>query len=198
MKGSPTQAAAKRKFKLLDGLLLIAGIAMAMAGVRRVFPTWPTLEELDQVGWQASISLLLSATFILIPIRLIPPRPRGKRLWRQPGWVASLSIALALLLWIFVRCSQMLLYSLGNKGKGIWFGSVYAETFISDIFIAFPEYAVFAIAAAWSILALTGVWRSEKGWIDWLGRLFGVCWLVHPCCVWGYEFVQAVWWPQSL
>ena len=57
----------------------------------------------------------------------------------------------------------------------------------------FPEYAVYVIAASWSTLACTGVWRSEKGWIDRLGRIFGLCWLVHSSCVWIYELAKVIW-----
>ena len=193
--------AVKREFTLLDALILAVAVSVAMAGIIIIFPRGSEQATLLLIS-RAPVALLLPATLSLIPVRLIPPRPRGKRLWRQPGWVASMSVALALSIYAANRFASMMLSCVYGFRDDAEFGiadlDLDLEWEIFHLFVIFPDFLVFAIAAAWFTLAVSGVWTSEKGWIDWLGRLFGVCWLVHPCCVWGYEFVQAVWWPQSL
>jgi hypothetical protein len=49
-----------------------------------------------------------------------------------------------------------------------------------NLMLAFPSKAVFAVAAAWATLGLVGGWESEKGWVDRLGRLFGIYWIGYP------------------
>jgi hypothetical protein len=34
-----------------------------------------------------------------------------------------------------------------------------------------------AVAAAWLLLAASGRWRSEPGWLDGLGRVLGTFWI---------------------
>jgi hypothetical protein len=36
----------------------------------------------------------------------------------------------------------------------------------------------FAVAICWATLALGGRWRAEPSWIDRLGRIVGVAWMV--------------------
>ncbi len=55
--------------------------------------------------------------------------------------------------------------------------------------LGLPSKAVFAVAAAWATLGLLGVWESEKGWIDRLGRLFGLYWIGYPILGWIVEIV---------
>jgi hypothetical protein len=41
-----------------------------------------------------------------------------------------------------------------------------------------------AVAVAWATLALVSGWESEKGWVDLLGKLCGICLLAYPFIGW--------------
>ena len=41
-----------------------------------------------------------------------------------------------------------------------------------------------AVAVSWLILWLGGGWRAEPSWIDRLGRLLGVFWIVFGVALW--------------
>ena len=48
------------------------------------------------------------------------------------------------------------------------------------------EHPAPAVAAAWLGLALSRRWRPEPGWIDRVGRLIGVLWLLTLYFDWEY------------
>ena len=35
----------------------------------------------------------------------------------------------------------------------------------------------YAVASSWIVLALSGRWRAERGWIDCIGTLIGILWI---------------------
>jgi hypothetical protein len=44
--------------------------------------------------------------------------------------------------------------------------------------LVFDVPAAYTVAAGWLTLALLGRWRPEKSWIDRLGRVLGVGWII--------------------
>jgi hypothetical protein len=104
-------------------------------------------------GLQASEWLLLIATPIFLLMRLVRPRPHLFDLWRQPGTMAGLAVAV---------------------GSGLVSG------WIHHLFIGLNPRTVTPIAVgvtvalAWAGLALSRRWEAEPSWIDRMGRLIGV------------------------
>lgn len=174
-----------RRVQLADLLVLIAGVAVAIAlgtpralwllahhangwlrGVGVVAPLdrnwWQMVHStlFAPSGWADSLvsdlfnlglSTLLPASVTLLLLRLIRPRPARVDLLRQPGFWASSSAVVGLLL----------------IPAGWWY-------FLVEVpFLLVPSL----VAASWAILAVSGRWRAERSWLDRAGRTLGWAWL---------------------
>ena len=106
---------------------------------------------------------LLIASFCLICLRLIPPRPSWATLFRQPGWWACLGSIL-----------------------GAMLGHADRFFFVNPA----PSVVVPAmVAVVWVVLAVSRMWRAERSWIDRAGRLLGLLWLATiPIYLVGFVF----------
>lgn len=177
-----------RPFTILDGMILVAAVACAFGLHRAVvdavhshayntFAMVSRLQDLSQRVLEVEFPLLVTLTPAVLVMRLRRPRPRWRRLLRQPGMVACcaaiLPIAGALLgLRQFFRFlsdttvidrGDIISYRIGPP-LGVLFGSVGAPV-------------GFWVLGAWLILALSGRRRPEKSGIDRVGRLVGIGWI---------------------
>ncbi len=196
-------AAQSRRFRISDAMILVAATAVAcglMLGMERLtegqisvwaFPELFTtkvaslsIEEKVQLGLgvtflATSLALPFAAmwTLAIIPIRFAGPRPRFRRLVRQPGINAALAAVLALIL------AGVLL------GLVIWLGaSVYAIFAL----LAVPTYPALAVVVAWVTLLVGRRWRAEPSWVDRLGRALGVFWIVAGFFITGVSLAGIV------
>ena len=48
---------------------------------------------------------------------------------------------------------------------------------------AFSAPCGWTVAAIWLVLVLSGRWRTERSWIDRLGRLLGVVWIAAAIAI---------------
>ena len=167
-----------RRFTLLDGMILISATAAGFALMR------PTMEDLPSnfpfegmfFSYRSIVSgvsyLFLSTTplfsawsFCLVLLRLRPPRPSLHRLFRQPGLVASISASIgSVIATVFLT---VLMFELGPRPPSEQVTMVSSAAFGG------------AILTTWSILFLSGRWRSERSWVDRAGRVLGVCWIIQ-------------------
>lgn len=101
--------------------------------------------------------LLLPVLVVAIPgmllIRPRKPRPPWQDLFRQPGFVACLSIVAVYLIEIDLS----------------WMGIEIPRLLSSPGVI---------VALSWTVLLVTRRWRNERGWIDRLGRGAGIGWIL--------------------
>ena len=90
--------ATQRKFTLLDAMVLIAATGIALVPVRLFlwenwhFPEEWSASEVLQAGLDANIVLVppaLALTAACWLLRMMPPRPRIRRVFRQPGLAAG-------------------------------------------------------------------------------------------------------------
>ncbi|SIO58341.1 hypothetical protein SAMN05444166_5643 [Singulisphaera sp. GP187] len=168
------QGHVSRKFALLDGMILVAVPAVWLTAIRHLTSRrmgthfWyldhhrllPLLH--DEIGL-----FLIILSFALILIRFRPPRPGRRRLWRQPG----LAACVAALAGMAIKAISTITSYCATVFK---FGTLEVEVFWGP----WP-YCGPAVAGAWLALYLSGHWRAERGLIDRLGRLLGVCWLLE-------------------
>jgi len=158
-----------RKFGILDAMILVAATAAGCALLRAM--SLPRLDGLPrtafiaQAGVQAAVPFLVTLTPALFILRLRRPRPRWRRLARQPGMVACCVATLILIFGILhiIPINPSLLRSLPVSPRGSIF---------------FRGDAGFGVAGAWLILALGGCWRPEPRWIDRFGRALGLAWII--------------------
>lgn len=181
--------AAHRRFNVSDAMVLVAASAIGVFHLPDYWLTWIG-SPLDARQW--SFSGLLSIghillpgaspclamwTLALLPLRLRRPRPRLRRLLRQPGMAAlgssSFVIVLALIIQVSALASTGLLRSLDLRSV------------MNMLSFSLPLMVGSSVAAAWLNLGLSGRWRPEPSWIDRAGRLVGVLWLGFlPFSVW--------------
>jgi hypothetical protein len=172
----------RRRFTIADGMILVAATAAALATAKS-FPPRPRHALLP---WAAEIPKLTWAglifTLALIPIRLRRPRPGRDDLWRRPGWVACVSVAIALVIVFLQACLSYAIILRANPA--FLFSPGTDLSFFRNNIGHIQTQAITAVAAAWSVLACGGLWESEPGWIDRAGRVIGVYWILIGLVDW--------------
>ncbi len=177
----PPGPAPVRRFTLLDGMILVAAAAMAMGLLRGPlgtisvgdlirtpwvsYPGWPHQFVLHLIA--IATPLAASATLASLALRLAKPRPRWRRLARQPGLMACLAAGIAWAVGALYLVARALWFP---DALASW-NKIYLTCYVGS------SFAGFAVMIAWSTLALARVGRPERSWIDRLGRLAGLAWV---------------------
>jgi hypothetical protein len=163
-----------RNLSLTDVMILVAATALgcslvSWAGVKAVVEQGNYLKY--RYNYSVAFGLVvnpvwLTLTFAALIIRLRSPRPSFRRLARQPGLVASLSVSLAapISLAIFLLEASNFRWRLGMPIPSNYFGRL-------------PFVMSWVVFGAWLALALNRRWRPVPSSIDRLGRLLGAGWL---------------------
>jgi hypothetical protein len=174
---------AGRRFGLSDGMILMAGLALALAeGVhlwgllagRLVGLGWDVYAIVADLPWrgrplraalrddfrntlwygtQVAESLLFGFTPAWIVLRLKRPRPARMVLLRQPGTVAVLAMVFGA---FWITGALVTLFPVAFQDGN-----------------AMPSAVGGSVAVAWGVLAVGRMWESDPGWIERLGRLLG-------------------------
>ena len=152
-----------RPFKLIDAMILIGASAVWMALMRT---RWAQLQRVGNslpkgLPWQALVGIVQNGlnislwmlTLAYLVIRLIPPRPPGPDLIRQPGMLFLGSMIALLILSMLLSAFVPLVP---------W----------TNIPIAL------ALVLSWLVASRRHRSRAEPGWIEVLGRTVGVGWIV--------------------
>jgi hypothetical protein len=178
----------------LDVMLLVGSAAFGMAMLelshRTIFEGWiPLLDRgLPDVHQWTTREVVASATdvsaflvtvaapwtVLLVLFRMRAPRPSWRRIWREPGMTACFA---ALFAWCWSALALILAADLGLVAR--WRRSPtleeWAQKYLSDeVFM----YVGVAVATTWLIQYLSGRWRRSADWIDTVGRLVGVAWIL--------------------
>ena len=173
-----------RPFRLSDALWLIVALALGLAAIKFVDTYYEGLfevfiqSELLSGAWDGRIiawSALMMAfqliaalvftplSIALLALRMRRPRPKLRRVWRQPGAVACLACLLTFSLWGVTLGGQAII---GRRTEIPW----------KNIDFAMPSLggAGFVILGVWLVFWLGRIARPEKSWIDRSGRALGV------------------------
>ena len=158
-----------RRFSVLDGMILIAGLAIGVVGGRSGF---------EEYRWQSpgyawhrlAGSTLMTATALTLIFRLRRPRPPIRLLATQPGAVACFAI-LAMQL---AEVGESVIESVINEEYGR------LSAIDSAAYVALGEFPIASAAVVpvgWLLLLANRRWRPEPGWIDRAGRVLGWAWI---------------------
>jgi hypothetical protein len=174
---------APRKFTILDGMILVAAIACGLA-MSRAMGVWYGNGALYEQNWfgritddpvkvGAAIPFVLTLTAGVLLIRLRRPRPRWRRLARQPGMAACAAAVVPIAIMLLQICR------LEWCSDHVGYGDMYARWVSWKVLLwDCGFHAGLWVLAAWLALALSGRRRSEPSEIDRLGRLVGAGWLM--------------------
>jgi hypothetical protein len=198
---APT-ATPRRGFRLLDAMILVAAMAMAGGVMRSVCDGrngsiegwWAQLinqEPLD--NWSADIEKILVLSLLtmpvipmvalaLIPVRLAGPRPRFRRLTRQPGLIAACASGVA----IAMIGLPIVVGALAAGASWDEFSEMLSS---EDEVWSATMYGGLAVLVSWMTLFVGGRWRAEPSWVDRLGRAMGLCWILAAIAVWAAWFL---------
>jgi hypothetical protein len=148
-----------RPFNIIDAMILVASAALGLSSMRpgwkhfqmfwagiKMAPTWQAYVGIAQTGLTIA---LLDLGVAYLWLRLMPPHPPWSDLMRQPGMLSFvLLIGLAIL---YAALSAFV--PLGAKANMI---------------------TALALGVSWGAACLRYRSRAEPGWIEGLGRCFGV------------------------
>ena len=150
----------------------------AYEGFRDLFGGWPDGDWAVVVGQTADLGVLIAVltmpvvaiwTLALIPIRLVGPRPQLRRFARQPGMMAT--------------CASRLAIAFAGLGVLVMVLATEMELFdpLEDLGVLTPFVPMFigwSVLLSWLTLLIGRRWRAEPSWVDRLGRIAGVFWIV--------------------
>jgi hypothetical protein len=189
-------AITRRRFRLLDVMILVAatamacGLTLAMERITQGQLSWAAVPELlsGESGPFSGLSptfFFIMATFLvtlltlpfaviwtlaMIPLRFISPRPRLRRIVRQPGAMALIAAGVGIAIaGIHVATVFFIL------GSGALGGSLLILVLMGGA-LSYPGLAVFV---TWMTLLAGRRWRAEREWVDRLGRVFGAYWIAE-------------------
>lgn len=172
-----------RRFTTLDAMILIAATAPAagLAWITKQEESWGHffIQFEEPSSWSLYYNVLptvalftaplLSAwTLAWVVLRLRGPRPRRRRLVRQPGVAVALVAALA--------------WSVGGLATLRWGMALHHmdPSWLDLLIVQFASTTMlggFGVAVEWAGSALAGRWKPERGWVNRMGRVLGVGWV---------------------
>jgi hypothetical protein len=186
-----------RRISVLDAMILTAATAIGLTIARSYslellrndLPPYPPITRGLVTAWMyilATLPVPALWSLAILALRLRHPRPPLRRLVRQPGVVAcgAASLVIAVRVIGFVT---LLIRTYGNRYMTVTLlldrrfavtvpypGPVNGSTVYASAYFAASAFGMStAVAAVWLLLALSGRWRSEAGWLDRVGRLLG-------------------------
>ena len=198
----PTTPGPCRRFALLDAMLAVAVIAVGCTGLKagwELSPSTPRGNVLGGVlgpvsfgsrfrawlewGDEAVNFAGVLAAYLVLAWRLIWPRPPLGWLVRQWGAAACLGVVVPNMVANLVT-TAVASYRLMTHGL-----LEFPTTFGAQLWVwLHGQSPPMAILAGWLVLAVSGLGRSEPGWIDRAGRGVGWFWLastlVGPLLPW--------------
>lgn len=179
---------ADRRFTLVDAMVLVAASAIALVIVRPLVtgPLHRHPEWARYLAW--TIGGLVAWTPTVLFLRLREPRPAFRRLSRQPGFAACLA-GTSIIILGSLAMGLLALIRVARRGMAVRAGIPIRPpdpTWWVEIVIRFGVAVGPAVIAAWLLLALSGRRRPARGWLDYLGRVIGIAWIVLfivDCCI---------------
>jgi hypothetical protein len=171
------------RFTLLDAMVLVAataaGLTMFRGNPMRVYlhlpETWAFTKVVERGFFWVAVIVPCTVTWMLalLILRLRRPRPRLRRIARQPGSVACFAAVSVTVVGLAVQIPS----TIAMEMQGGTLTAVNPSWALYLIFVDLPTCISYAVAASWATLALGGRWRPEPGWIDRIGRTLGFFWL---------------------
>jgi hypothetical protein len=180
----------KRRFGLIDAMILVAAAAAAFGCMRAILPTIAGSPDGSIAYYRASIVVgpvaATAATLAALLIRAWPPRPAGAAWKGRPGFVASLAATAACSLIVADILIDRGAYNLRYAQSGRF--AAIAVSHIAPMILPVS----LAVGGAWLALWLAGMWRREKTWIDDLGIAVGASWIALEATRMSYRLTYSL------
>ena len=119
------------------------------------------------IGWGYVTPIVAALTLAVVVLRLVGPRTGLRSLGRQPGVLAS---AVVVPLLLTVTPIYYLLYQV--------LGPIALNEVLFFAMVSSPRVAGPAVAGVWAALWAAGRFDRPADWVDGLGRVLGLYWLI--------------------
>lgn len=159
-----------RQFSLFDAMVMVAATAIGLVGSSSLYgfeagTSLGTGSELWLNGLSLIRPCLISWCLALSLIALKRPRPTIRRVARQPGVVGCWAATIALAATIFIEWAKLTWYRCPfDLGDAAFYSS--------------NRPMGCSVLSIWVIAKLSGRWRPEPNWIDRMGRLLGMIFIL--------------------
>ncbi len=175
----PGGPAAARRFTLLDLMILVAVSALVLPVYR---PLWAAVEDMDLDAIQnvptLVVWLVVGLTFVtpvaaglsigVVVLRFLRPRPSRRKLSCQAGALGAL--AAMLVIPTVGTANALVLWAVDGPND--------FNDFIFWCLLGWPRIAGMAVFGVWTALVAAGRFRRPVDWVDRLGLLLCVYWLL--------------------
>ncbi len=171
----------RRRFTLSDTAVLVASTGVGLwLGRSYLFNEQTVFSTMGvaRTWW----SWALAACLVLMPVQigllglsLVAPRPRLRRLARQPGFLAGVAVASTVATNVLQAAANFMPYMAGGSNRSpAWLHN-------NMIAISAPYRLAPVILVAWVIVGLQGGWRRSHDWVESSARLLGGVWIIAWC-----------------
>ena len=162
-----------RRFTIIDAMALIVAAGVGFAVVREWAGPGFTARDVTLYGRVESVFAVVTAVCVysalmLVVLGLRRPRPTIRIVCRQPGMAACVALVIG---WLAYLAKGAVIAIHSRRLPSRFWSQVEQLTLASSTSV--HELAP-SIVIAWTILALSGRWRANPGWIDRVGRGIGV------------------------
>lgn len=175
-----------RKMGVFDAMFLLGAVAVglslarpAYSFVRSLPPSVPRLELIAQ-GSSVIFPIVAALTVSVLILGVRSSCLYRKRFSMCPGVVGCAVAAVAFLLSALPLIPDVI--------KAI--NGPYYRQMLINIWLFSSQWTGIAVLSAWTVLLLSGRWRSERSWIDRSGCVLGWCWIA------AYAFCVVFHWAQ--
>ena len=174
-----------RRLTTADLAILTGGASLAFGLIRSstkalvLFHKSPTYSL--EANYRAALlvgPVLLGLASALLAARFIPPRPRWRLVFRQPGTLASVAVLAQM------ACVVTFL-TLHHSSQAFRVSS--ALRLDINTYLYSSRECGLLVAMGWGTLALTRTWRPEPSWVDRAGRLLGtfaILYWIYSALIW--------------
>ena len=199
----------RRRMTLLDAILLVGSAAVGLGLFelvhRTLFKGWIWIADLgipDFQTWSTTQATrhLLGHHGVLAPgrgtvdvladrARMRSPRPTWRRIWRQPGMAACLAALFALVWTVVALLLAMNVGRVARVATGASLPRIGRKSISCDeVFM----YVGLAVAATWLVQYSERSMARSADWIDCMGRVVGVVWIVIGLVWTLHEYIEFV------
>ena len=134
----------------------------------------PAMNWFDYLWIQTPSCYFLVVTMALVLMRWRGPRPSARRVLRQPGAVACLAVVGSFLYGFALHHVQ--------KNLHVNAPNPHESRMLLGHLAAWNDAVRWvspAVCGAWAALGWSGSWVAERSWLDRVGRIVGVYWLMY-------------------
>ena len=161
----------QRPWDWIDSGTLLVAIVVGVVWSSYLIPYYTVFSSQWSVHYRlylvtmAPVSWLLPLSVAILEWRLRSPRPRWRRLVRQPGFGACGIVSA----WLIVLMVPI--------GIGVALNPSRLNPAFGYLLLAHFRGIGVPILGAWILLFLGGFWRPEKSWQDRAGMILGASWI---------------------